>query len=187
MFMRILIAGLWLTTLAGAAITRVQVDERSAVLGGRPFGKAGEYERVRGRAYFQVDPKHPLNRGVVDIDKAPLNPSGLVEFSADIYVLQPRDPAKGKALVDLNGMTLYVFVRDGTGKSTCNAQCSVNWPPLIADIDATASGNFSFITRDDGRKQWAYKGKPLYTWVKDKAPGDTTGDGINNVWHLAAP
>ena len=77
--------------------------------------------------------------------------------------------------------------RDGTGKSTCNAQCAVNWPPLIADTDATASGSFSFITRDDGRKQWAYKGKPLYTWAKDKAPGDATGDGINNVWHLAAP
>jgi predicted lipoprotein with Yx(FWY)xxD motif len=100
---------------------------------------------------------------------------------------ESADTAKGKALVDLNGMTLYVFDRDSTGKSNCNAQCAVNWPPLIADTDAKASGRFSFVTRDDGRQQWAYRGKPLYTWAKDKQPGDATGDGINNVWHLAAP
>jgi predicted lipoprotein with Yx(FWY)xxD motif len=97
------------------------------------------------------------------------------------------DTARGKALVDLNGMTLYVFDHDGAGKSNCNAQCTVSWPPLIADTDAQVSGSFSFITRDDGRKQWAYKGKPLYTWAKDKNPGDASGDGINNVWHLASP
>jgi predicted lipoprotein with Yx(FWY)xxD motif len=100
---------------------------------------------------------------------------------------ESADTAKGKALVDLNGMTLYVFDRDSAGKSSCNAQCTVNWPPLIADTDAQASGSFSFITREDGRKQWAYKGKPLYTWIKDKEPGDATGHGVNNVWHVAAP
>jgi predicted lipoprotein with Yx(FWY)xxD motif len=41
--------------------------------------------------------------------------------------------------------------------------------------------------RDDGAKQWAYKGKPLYTWAKDTKPGDITGDGVNNVWHIAKP
>ena len=97
------------------------------------------------------------------------------------------DTSKGKALVDLNGMTLYVFDRDGKGKSSCNAQCAASWLPLIADTDAQASGSFSFISRDDGRKQWAYKGKPLYTWTKDKNPGDATGDGINNAWHVATP
>jgi predicted lipoprotein with Yx(FWY)xxD motif len=97
------------------------------------------------------------------------------------------DTSKGKALVDGNGMTLYVFDRDSAGKSNCNGQCSVNWPPLIADTDAKAPDGFSFITRDDGRKQWAYKDKPLYSWNKDKHPGDATGDGVNNVWHIAAP
>ena len=97
------------------------------------------------------------------------------------------DTAKGKALVDINGMTLYVFDRDGKGKSNCNGQCTLNWLPLIGDTDAQADGSFSFISRDDGRKQWAYKGKPLYTWVKDKKPGDATGDGVNNNWHIASP
>jgi len=118
--------------------------------------------------------------------------SGLVCLLAVTALAQTVAPtsaetAKGKALVDLNGMTLYVFDRDGAGKSNCNAQCAVAWLPLIADTDAQASGSFSFITRDDGRKQWAYKGKPLYTWAKDKKPGDATGDGVNKVWHLASP
>jgi predicted lipoprotein with Yx(FWY)xxD motif len=118
--------------------------------------------------------------------------SGLVCLFAVTALAQTAPPtsaqtAKGKALVDINGMTLYVFDRDGKGKSNCNAQCAVNWLPLIADTDAQAGDSFSFITRDDGRKQWAYKGKPLYTWAKDKKPGDATGDGVNNVWHLASP
>ena len=114
---------------------------------------------------------------------------GLVALSALAQTIPPTsgETAKGKALVDLNGMTLYVFDRDGAGKSNCNAQCAVTWQPLIADTDAQASESFSFIARDDGRKQWAYKGKPLYTWAKDKKPGDATGDGVNNVWHLASP
>lgn len=100
---------------------------------------------------------------------------------------QSGETSKGKALVDIDGMTLYVFDRDASGKSNCNGPCAVNWPPLIADTDAKVSGDFSFITRDDGRKQWAYKGKPLYTYGKDKSPGDTGGNGVNNVWHIAAP
>jgi predicted lipoprotein with Yx(FWY)xxD motif len=113
-------------------------------------------------------------------------------LSADAALAQTKTPdsadtTKGKALVDINGMTLYVFDRDRGGKSHCNGQCAINWQPLIADTDAQASGSFSFITRDDGRKQWAYRGKPLYTWIKDKHPGDATGEGVNNVWHVAAP
>jgi len=97
------------------------------------------------------------------------------------------DTAKGKALVNAKGMTLYTFDRDAAGKSSCNGQCATNWPPLAADASATSSGDWSIVTRDDGSKQWAYKGKPLYNWSKDTKPGDTTGDGVNQVWHIAAP
>jgi predicted lipoprotein with Yx(FWY)xxD motif len=86
------------------------------------------------------------------------------------------------------GMTLYTFDRDapGSGKSVCNGPCAVNWPPLMAIADAKASGDWSVVTRDDGSKQWAYKGKPLYAWSKDQKPGDKTGDGfLNNAWHVA--
>jgi len=97
------------------------------------------------------------------------------------------DTSKGKALVDAKGMTLYTFDRDAAGKSACNAQCAQNWPPLMAAANASASGDWSVVTRDDGSKQWAYKGKPLYLWVKDTKPGEVTGDGVNNVWHVAMP
>jgi predicted lipoprotein with Yx(FWY)xxD motif len=97
------------------------------------------------------------------------------------------ETSKGKALVDTKGMTLYIFDKDSAGKSACNGQCAQNWPPLMAAAGASASGDWSVVTRDDGGKQWAYKGKPLYTWVKDIQPGEVTGDGVNNVWHIAAP
>ena len=92
-------------------------------------------------------------------------------------------------LVNAGGMTLYTFDKDtaGSGKSTCNGPCAANWPPLMATADAKASGDWSVITRDDGSKQWAYKGKPVYLWIKDQKPGDRTGDGFNNAWRLARP
>jgi len=112
-----------------------------------------------------------------------------MSFTALAQTVAPHSghTAKGKALVDVNGMTLYIFDRDASGKSNCNTQCAVNWSPLIADTNAKASGDFSFVTREDGRKQWAYKSKPLYSRSKDKNPGDATGDGVNNFWHIAAP
>jgi predicted lipoprotein with Yx(FWY)xxD motif len=98
------------------------------------------------------------------------------------------DSGVGKVLVDAKGMTLYTFDRDAPGKSNCNGQCAQNWPPLMASGDAKSSGDWAVVTRDDGAKMWAYKGKPLYTWVRDTKPGDTTGDGFaNNVWHVAKP
>jgi predicted lipoprotein with Yx(FWY)xxD motif len=84
-------------------------------------------------------------------------------------------------------MTLYTFDNDNKDKSNCNGACANLWLPLIATTDASATGDFSLITRGDGRKQWAYKNKPLYSWSKDTKPGDTSGDGINNVWHIAVP
>lgn len=90
-------------------------------------------------------------------------------------------------LANQQGMTLYTFDKDSAGKSNCNGPCAANWPPLTAAADAAASGDYSVITRDDGSKQWAYKGQPLYTWVRDQKPGDKTGDGFNNVWRVAKP
>jgi predicted lipoprotein with Yx(FWY)xxD motif len=89
-------------------------------------------------------------------------------------------------LVGNNGMTLYTFDRDaaGSGKSVCNGPCATAWPPLMADDGATASGDWTIVARDDGKKQWAMKGKPLYYWNKDTKAGDKTGDGFNNVWHV---
>jgi predicted lipoprotein with Yx(FWY)xxD motif len=93
---------------------------------------------------------------------------------------------EGGKLVNSAGMTLYTFDKDaaGSGKSTCNGPCAVNWPPLKAADADHASGDWSIVTRDDASKQWAYKSKPVYLWIKDQKPGDKTGDGVNKVWHV---
>lgn len=93
-------------------------------------------------------------------------------------------------LVGTNSMTLYTFAKDGvgSGKSVCNAQCAINWPPLLVEANAQASGDYTVIARDDGKKQLAYKGLPLYFWSKDAKPGDKTGDGRSEgAWKVAKP
>jgi len=92
-------------------------------------------------------------------------------------------------LVGANSMTLYTFDRDaaGSGKSACNGPCAANWPPLTAKSDDKAGGDWTVVTRDDGSRQWAFKGKPVHFWAKDQKPGDRTGDGFNSVWHLIKP
>jgi predicted lipoprotein with Yx(FWY)xxD motif len=88
-----------------------------------------------------------------------------------------------------NGMTLYTFDRDtmGSGKSACNGQCATAWPPLMANASDMPSGDWTVVVRDDGSRQWAFRGKPVYYWNKDMKPGDRTGDGFNNAWRLARP
>ena len=97
----------------------------------------------------------------------------------------PAAPVDG-VLATPAGATLYSFDKDvaNSGKSTCNNQCATNWPPLAAQASDAASGDWSIVTRDDGAKQWAWKGSPLYTYAKDAKAGDATGDGKGNVWHL---
>lgn len=92
-------------------------------------------------------------------------------------------------MTNSEGMTLYTFDNDpgGAGKSVCVADCAAKWPPFAANRNDQARGEYSIITRDDGSQQWAYKGKPLYLWVKDQKPGDMTGDGVKGVWHVAKP
>jgi predicted lipoprotein with Yx(FWY)xxD motif len=93
-------------------------------------------------------------------------------------------------LTDEKGMSLYIWDNDvaDSGKSLCVGGCSLSWPPMLAAVDAKPTGAFTLIVRDDGKKQWAHKGKPLYLWVNDKRPGDRTGDGFRGgIWDLAKP
>ena len=95
----------------------------------------------------------------------------------------------GGVLTDSAGMTLYVFDKDtaNSGKSVCNGPCAANWPALTASAGDVAQGDYTIIKRDDGKMQWAYMGRPLYRWSKDKKPGDMTGDGFINAWHVVKP
>jgi predicted lipoprotein with Yx(FWY)xxD motif len=93
--------------------------------------------------------------------------------------MSSRTDVREGVLTASNSMTLYIYTKDtaGSGKSVCNAMCASNWPPLLVEGATTVSGNYSVITRDDGNKQLAYKGMPLYFYAKDVKPGDKTGDG----------
>ena len=97
--------------------------------------------------------------------------------------------AQDGSLIGPDGRTLYVFSRDarGSGKSVCVDQCAVNWPPLGVAATAKPIGDYTVITRADGSKQWAYKGMPLYYFVKDTKAGDKLGQGVGGVWAVAKP
>ncbi|MBY8956139.1 hypothetical protein J1G18_02495 [Pseudomonas sp. MIS38] len=98
------------------------------------------------------------------------------------------EPAMEKdgIFTDHKGMTLYTFAKDSAGKSMCNDKCAANWPPLMATAGDKSMGDWTVIKRDDGKMQWAYEGKPLYTFVMDKKAGDMTGEGkMDGAWHVA--
>ena len=92
----------------------------------------------------------------------------------------------GGVLVGPNGMALYTFDKDmaGNGKSVCNGPCAALWPPLMAAATDQPLDSYTLATRDDGGKQWAYKGKPLYFFQNDKAAADRKGDNFKDVWHV---
>ena len=98
-----------------------------------------------------------------------------------------KSDAGAMVLADAKGMTLYTYDKDEPGMSNCNGLCAHFWPPLTASPDAHPMGDWTVITRKDGSKQWAYKDKPVYTYGKDKKPGETKGDGSGKVWHQATP
>ena len=89
-------------------------------------------------------------------------------------------------LTDAKDMTLYIWDKDAVGVSNCYDQCAVNWPPLLVPADTAVSGDFTLVDRTDSDMSIvAYKGWPLYLWIKDTKPGDTTGDGVGGTWHTA--
>ncbi|MER8723200.1 hypothetical protein NKJ72_19770 [Mesorhizobium sp. M0045] len=90
-----------------------------------------------------------------------------------------------KIYTDASGMTLYTYDKDEAGKSNCYDKCAANWPPLKADANAKAEGEWTIVDRTDGTRMWAYEGKPLYTFIKDKKAGDVTGEGVGGAWHIA--
>ena len=100
----------------------------------------------------------------------------------------PMAPAmvSGGVLVAPGGVTIYTFDKDtaNSRKSTCNGPCATLWPPMTAGATDMPVGNYSVVTRDDGARQLAYKGKPVYTYKADVKAGDRTGDNFRDVWQI---
>ena len=116
-----------------------------------------------------------------------------MSLPADGAIVAVTDDARfGPILTDESGMALYLFTADSPGVSTCVDGCLAAWPPLLTDgepsvqgaADATLLGT---LTRDDGSVQVTYAGWPLYFFAADMAPGDVTGQGVNDVWFVVAP
>lgn len=109
------------------------------------------------------------------------------EMSYDVSIR--NDDTLGAFLVDTEGMTLYTFDNDEVGISNCNEGCDSSWPPYTVEaqptLDPALSGRLSLLTRENGDQQVMYNGMPLYYWVGDSQAGDTTGDGVGDVWFVA--
>jgi predicted lipoprotein with Yx(FWY)xxD motif len=91
--------------------------------------------------------------------------------------------ARSAVVTDQAGMTVYTYDKDRADQSVCYGRCASTWPPVAA-ADIPLGPEFGVIARDDGTQQAGYRGKPLYLFSGDKEPGDTSGDSIQNVWHV---
>jgi len=142
----ILLAGLALCGggPARAELTRIQVGSRTDVLAGKPFGTVGAYEKIIGKAFFAVDPLHPANAAIVDLDKAPRDAQGRVNFSADLYALIPKDAARG------NGVALIDVLNRGNKVLLT----SLNLGPLTNDPIAEADFGDGFLLRHGYALVW---------------------------------
>ena len=114
--------------------------------------------------------------------------AGNVPFTTVIGYDLRRNAGQELAYADSQGMSFYIFDRDNEpGKSSCSGDCAKAWPPALAPADAKALGDWSIVDRGDGGRQWAWKGKPLYTNAKDMKIGDASGKAsAADGWHLAA-
>lgn len=84
---------------ARAEVTRIEISTRQDVLAGKSFGDVGPYEKLTGKVFFAVDPQDRYNKIIADLDKAPRNSQGKVEFSADLFILKPKDPSRGNGVL----------------------------------------------------------------------------------------
>ncbi len=137
-----------------------------------------------GGVWFLVGPRGNVMKG-----------SGSVTLptpSANAVVNVANDPKLGQILVDGRGMTLYMFTKDTPDKSNCAGGCLRAWPPFLTTGNVTAGSgvNQSLLattTLANGAKIVTYNHMPLYFWASDTKPGDTTGQGVQNVWYVVSP
>jgi len=87
-------------------------------------------------------------------------------------------------LINQDGRTLYFYVMDSHITSNCEGDCAVKWPPLRASASDVGVGNYDIMRRRDGQLQWAWRRHPLYLYSGDTKPGDETGDGFGDKWHI---
>lgn len=85
-----------------------------------------------------------------------------------------------------DSLPLYTFDKDAPGRSACEGACAAAWPPVLVSAGSSPSGEWTHVRRADGQLQWAWRGRPLYTYARD-TPGKPTGDGVGGAWRLVGP
>lgn len=150
-----------------------------------------------GNAYFQAPPSKvdaiPTLQGQAagSTETPTESMPGVTVTGNGVEVKVSSKEGLGEFLVDGKGMTLYLYTKDSPGVSNCFEGCLAAWPPLLTDGEPSAgegvTGQLGTITRDDGSVQVTYKGLPLYYYVSDVNPGDTTGHEVGGVWYVVAP
>jgi len=140
-----LLAFLMLIVPAQARVTRIDILRTEPFAGGAPFGTVGAYAKVVGRFHGELDPAAPLNAGIVDLDKAPRNARGRVEYSADFTILRPADLAKG------NGALLY----DVNNRGNKRALIQFNSAPASNDPSTQEQAGNGFLMRHGFSVVWS--------------------------------
>jgi predicted lipoprotein with Yx(FWY)xxD motif len=128
-------------------------------------------------------------------DSASMSSGGSPATQADGTSLAVQKTDLGGVLVDSDGRTLYMFGKDKAGASSCAGACARNWPPAAAPAkpkagSGVAQPKLDAIRRDDGSRQLAYAGHPLYRFTGDGHKGDLKGQGVDafgGVWYVVAP
>jgi predicted lipoprotein with Yx(FWY)xxD motif len=117
-----------------------------------------------------------------------MSSSGSGMMSSGSAMLEKVKTMIGPVLADSKGFTLYWYSKDTMMTSECTGGCATTWPPLAGKPAAAMGvhlvGKFGTITRTGGVLQATYKGRPLYTYSGDTAPGQTKGNGLGGVWHV---
>ncbi|WP_046869451.1 alpha/beta hydrolase domain-containing protein [Microvirga massiliensis] len=159
------VAAVLLTGTAEARITRLEVSSVEPVFGGRSFEPVGPYKRVRGRAFGEVDPNAPANAIIQDIQLAPRNARGMVEYATEIDILRPADLGRG------NGVLFFNILNRGNkgGLAAFNADV----PPNLTEINSVADPGDGFMLKEGYTLVW-------FGWQADVLPG-------NNRMTMSAP
>jgi len=154
-----------------------------------------ETSKVHCHAFRKVEDTMKIHPSINRFALVTLSLSALTALVAGSALAAPlelsvhTDTKLGTFLTDSSGLTLYIFTKDSKNSSVCEGGCAAAWPPLLATgvvhLPNGALGRLTTFKRADGTRQVAYNGEPLYYWKNDGKAGDTTGQGVGNVWYTA--
>jgi predicted lipoprotein with Yx(FWY)xxD motif len=148
--------------LSGRIVTKPESIQRTSAM-----------PRAFAAAAFAVALGAVIAGGVAAAAAVPITP-------ADVSLIQ-----EGHTYVfrSDDSLPLYTFDKDAPGRSNCTGPCAAAWPPLTASQGSRPVGDWTLVERADGKLQWAWRGKPVYTHTGDGAD-KPAGDGLGGVWHL---